>query len=59
MLETLNKGGQRKLSKIVRGDKTYISFYDIPTHQQSHKDALTPRAMKKVMYTLFTSAVPD
>lgn len=62
-LKMLNDGGHRIISKIITGDETYISFYDVPTRQESrvwiHEDAPTPvtvkkqRSVKKIMYAVF------
>ena len=34
-LKLLNDGGHRLISKILTGDETWISFYDVPTHPES------------------------
>lgn len=61
----LNNGGPRIVAKILTDDKTLMSFYYVPTYQESRlwirKDASTPtmakkeRAITKVIYASFFS----
>ncbi|GFV04809.1 retrovirus-related Pol polyprotein from transposon 297 [Trichonephila clavipes] len=50
-LKLLNDGGQSIISKIITGEETYISFFDIPKRQESKvwvfKDDTTPTMMKR------------
>ena len=63
VLQFHNDGGYNLISKIITGDEMCMSFFDIPTHEESEvwlfEDNPKPKmvriqlAMKKVMDTVF------